>query len=354
MSNRNAVLRGQIVNLTAKFFDAADEPKDPTNLRLSIYPPGKNPEDGALPSDAWVLDATLTSGGTGPHSHPGTLITKISEGVFTYAFTVPEDCDLGAGFDRWQGTIDLQDLDGVFVFVIVGGGSVGTTQLFNNNIVFIQVLRDVKAEDGTCLSEDTTFYFTTTYEPLYSTIRRIRLDLGPFIKDIPDDTINLAIFEASLSADANQFLFSPVNPTYLQFAIREYTTCLAELILVGALLGDSATVGKMYKSLGDLSVSRGGNLEGLRDKFKDLENCVATWKPVLQNAGNVTPGASLRPDYTVKGALAEDSITVARGWEPTVRHHHHSNELPLANSNTHRTNRRLNKTGRTRTRGGRF
>ena len=44
--------------------------------------------------------------------------------------------------------------------------------------------------------EDYSFYFTTTYNPLYSSIRKLRLEVGAFISNVPDDTVNLAIFEA--------------------------------------------------------------------------------------------------------------------------------------------------------------
>jgi hypothetical protein len=317
MANRNNVLRGQTVELVAKFLNAANELTDPADLKVSLYPPGKNPDDGAIPSDAWVFEATLSSGGSGPQSDPSRTIIRTSQGIYVYSFPVPADSDLGVGFDNWQGEIDQQELNATFDFVIVGGGSIGTTQLYNNNIIYIQLSDLIKAEDGSGLGEDKTFYFTTTYVPLYVGIRRIRLDLGPLISNVIDDTINFAIFEASLSADNNQFVANIVNATYLNFAKTEYVVCLAELTLVRALMGDGDISQKMYKSLGDLSVSRGGMGDALSKKAKSLEDCVARWQVVIQSGGEITPDTSLRPGHSVKGMYAEDAITVNRQWEPT-------------------------------------
>jgi hypothetical protein len=317
MSNRNNVLRGQTVELVAKFLNAANELTDPSDLKVSIYPPGKNPDDGGIPSDAWVFEATLSSGGSGPHSDPSRIIVRTSQGVYVFAFPVPADSDLGVGFDKWEGEIDQQELLATFDFVIVGGGSIGTTQLYNNNIVYIELSNLIKALDGSSLGEDKTYYFTTTYNPLYIGVRRIRLDLGPLISNVSDDTINFAVFEASLSVDANQFVANIINVNYYNFARMEYVTCLAELTLVRALMGDGDLSQKMYKSLGDLSVSRGGMYDSLNKKASDLQNCVARWQVVIQSGGGVTPDTSLMPGHSVKGSYAEDAISVNRQWEST-------------------------------------
>jgi hypothetical protein len=318
MAGRNSVLRGQTIELTANFRNAVEDFADPTNLRFSVYPPGKDPRQGAVNSDAWVLDATLTSGGSGSESNPSRFIEKISTGKYKYSFPVPAGAELGTAFDRWEGTIDGSDLDGTFTFVIAGGGSVDTTKLYENNVVIIELKSTIAATDGSTLGSDITKYFTTTYNPVYAGLRRVRLELGPLIEDVPDDTIMFAIFEASLSANAHSFQASRINDEYFEHAKREYTTCLAELTLVNALLGDPLLNTRMSKSLGDLSVSRGGSFNALKSKRLKLENCVAHWSVPLRTGGDVPGGASLRPGDSVKGALASDKITVNRQWEPTT------------------------------------
>ncbi|RLC15056.1 MAG: hypothetical protein DRI24_11910 [Deltaproteobacteria bacterium] len=187
-------------------------------------------------------------------------------------------------------------------------------ELYPNNIVLIELDETVASTDGSTLGEDVIWYFTTTYTPLYSSIRRIRLDMGILVSDIPDDTINLAIFEASLSADQQTFILG--SGAYFEYARREYTTCLAEQILYGALSGDGSIFGKMSKRLGDLSVSRGGNPQ-LMSNMDDLQECVEKWARILQSGGQKGPYTSILPGIAVKGSRSEDAMATARQWAPS-------------------------------------
>lgn len=317
MSGRNSVLRGDIIELTAVFLDAAGDPADPTDLVFSIYPPGSNPELGAPVSEAWVYNVTLSSGGSGPEASPTKTLERTAEGYYKYAFTVPEDADLGSAFDRWEATLDLEDLDEVFNFVIVGGGSVGTTKLYNNNIVFIKLSKDIASIDGYTLGEDTYSSFTTTYDPLYSSVRQVRLDLGPFVSHLSDDTINLSIYEAGREADAFTFQSIMANTNFFNYSRSRYTLLAAELILLRALTGDSTLTSRMSKSLGELSVSRSGNLSALKERAEEIRKELEEWRKSIMTGGDVPPGTSLRPQVSVKGSLAEDRIVVGRQWEPT-------------------------------------
>jgi hypothetical protein len=192
-----------------------------------------------------------------------------------------------------------------------------SVQLYDNNIIYVQLSESIEAIDDSSFGEDKTFYFTTSYVPLYVGIRRIRLDLGPLIANIADDTINFAIFQASINADSHLFIPTITNVTYLNFAKTEYVVCLAELTLVRALMGDGDISQKMYKSLGDLSVSRGGMSDVLNKRSNSLEDCIARWQIVIQSGGDMTPDTSLKPGHSVKGMYAEDAITVNRQWEST-------------------------------------
>jgi len=314
--SRNAALRGNLIELTAVFVDAAGDPADPTDLTLSIYPPGENPELGAVVGDAWVYNVTLTDGGLGPQAIVGNTVERTAEGYYTYSFTIPADADLGSSFDRWEATLDLESLDEVFNFVIVGGGSVGTTKLYENNIVYIELSENIAGTEGSVLGEDTTYYFTTRYNPLYVSSRQVRLDIGPFITDLSDDVINFAIFEASLDANMNLFQTTSVNARYLPLAQKQYTLASAELTLIRALMGDMSLSGKMSKELGDLSYSHGGNLKALEQVATELQKKLKEWERVLQTGGDIAPGTSLRPMSGVKGSQSEDGIIVGRQWHP--------------------------------------
>lgn len=220
-------------------------------------------------------------------------------------------------------------------------------QLYINNIVILELDELIADTDGNTLLVDYTSYFTTPYEPLYSSLRRVRLDLGPLITDVADETIMLAILEASIHADAVSFTLTPTNVAYFQHARREYTTCLAELILVRALLSDSGLSDKMTKRLGDLQVSRGG-INSLVDMRNGLEDCVARWEIAVNTGGEITPNTSVKPEVSVKGALAADAIVVGRQWEPTSSIQTTS-RMPAGNYSRYASGRRDLKTFRNRT-----
>jgi hypothetical protein len=190
-------------------------------------------------------------------------------------------------------------------------------QLYVNNIVVLTLDRKVADTDGNTLGSNQEFYFATTYTPLYSSEERIRLDIGPLIVDVPRETIMRAILEASIQADANSFSTTITNTEYFDQARWQYTTCLAELILVRGFLSDPSLTDKMSKRLGELTVSRGGGAATLNDLLARLEDCAFGWEPAVQSGGDIARGTSLRPQVSVKGELAEDAIVVGRQWEPT-------------------------------------
>jgi len=203
--------------------------------------------------------------------------------------------------------------------------------LLGNNRVTLYLSEDIKAVDGSSLSSDSEYCFTTTYSPLYASVIQLRLSLGPIAKDITDDTINLAIFEASLSANANMFMATIENSKYFKEARKGYTICKAQLMLLQALSGDGALVGGFKKTLGDLSVSKFANDDMIRDRLNNLEECVDGWLSVLQSGGELGRFGAEKSQYTVKGALSSDAISVNREWSPVFR-----GERPIANTETYR------------------
>lgn len=362
MANRSSVLRGNQIQLGITFYDACQNLADPiplSSVSVSIYPPGHDPRLDDEDANAWVLDATLTSGGSGPEADANVTVQHVSTGKFTYTFTVPTDADIGPAFDRWQATVDTEDLDETFTFVIVGGGSVGSSQLYDNNMVFIRLHDTIADTDGNTLGADYEWYFTTTYNPLYTSARRIRLDLGALIRDISDDTINLAIFEASIEADALSFGSIQTRTAsvlrFFEFARRQYVTCVAELILLNAINGGSATDGGKSKRLSDLDVSYNGD-----SKFDDLLeraiSCRLKWEATLTSAGEIGPGTSQKPSMVIKGSLDPDRPDFGRDWEATSTHSGIGSEYPAANIRSRKSllYRRYKRTFRTSRWGSRF
>lgn len=209
-------------------------------------------------------------------------------------------------------------------------------QLKPNDLVQIEASGIQDADDGTALTEFSSF-FTTTYSPMYTSIRLIRLDLGPIISSVPNETVMLAAYEGSLYVDAISFKSPSTNTEYLAMAKKRLATCMAELILLRGAVGLS--LGQdMSKTLADLKVSRGGGDIDATRKLDDLEECVARWRVPVETGGEVSTETSLLPRHAVKGSWAEDAIGVGREWEPTsgigVNH------TPAANAYKRSTSRR--------------
>ena len=306
MAGRNGSLRDTTITLTVKFLDAAGNLADPDNSPMvDIFPAGKDPNSGTtVDGDAIILDASQTSYGNPPGAN---YIVRNSVGCYSYNFPIPNNGDLGVWFDRWTATVDQQTIEEVFMFVVVGGGSIGTSQLFENNRITVTISGDLLDVDDNKLEDDFIYYFTTTYSPLYSSVRKLRLDLGPLISQIPDDTINLAIFEASLLADAITFENNTVtNTEYFEFARRHYVSCLAGI----TLLSNKGTQGKS-KRLADLAVELSGDPN---DKLKDLQRCLAQYEPIIKSHGELGVGTSVKPAGFVKGSMDPDKPTISRLW----------------------------------------
>ena len=244
-------------------------------------------------SDTYAVDSTTLVDAISVRSEPATGIDE------SLSITYTGDLDFTASL---VGNSTLRiDLD--------------PGQLYQNNIVIITLDSSIADTYGNELGTDYVTYFSTTYTPAFTSIRRIRLDLGSLISSVGDETIMMAILEASLMANAISFVTSTENVTYRDAAKREYVTCLAELMIVKGLNADASS-GKMTKRLGDLSVSRDyGN--GLGDLKNELEDCIAYWKIVVETGGEIGPNTSLKPGTTVKGADAADAIAVGRQWEAT-------------------------------------
>jgi hypothetical protein len=234
-------------------------------------------------------------------------ISVVSEGVLADSFAVGE-LDFEA---------TLVDYDLII--------NILPDQLYNNNIVIVTLDKSIANTDGVSFDEDYISYFSTPYTPLYTTYRRILLDLGASLDNILEETVYYAILEASIEVDVFTFA-TVVNSQYYNYAKRQYATCLAELYLVNGLILQGGA-DRFSKRLGDLSVSRNGNLA--LDKLKDdLRECLSLWKAVLESGGAITPDTSIASEFAVKGKLADDAITVSRQWEPTSTFAHY----PAANT----------------------
>lgn len=183
--------------------------------------------------------------------------------------------------------------------------NVVTQQLTTNMQVTITLSKNIEDIFGNSLGEDTVYYFTTLYDPLYSSVKKVRLEVGSFIGDIADDTINLAIFEASLMADEIHWAKNS-NNDFFRFARREWVTCKAAEIL---LTNTIALLGASSKKLDNLDISYSSKSgQVLLDK---ILNCLAKWEAEVISGGHATQV----PRFMVKGEFDIDAPHVGRMWE---------------------------------------
>lgn len=339
MANSRTVLRGNSLSISAIFTGATGERVDPSpvsSLKLSVYPVGLDPRLGAETSDAWVYDVTTTSGGSGPLADADVMLVHEGTGHYSYDIVIPEDADLGIGYDKWEATVDLSDIDETFMFIVASPATIilDETPLCDNNIVTITLDSTIQAEDGTTLGTDYEWYFTTTYTPLYTSLRRLRLDLGTLIANIPDDTINLAIFEASLMADSltfGQLSLSASQMSFFEFARRQYVTCAAEATLLDVIMNANVT-GKT-KQLAQLQVSYSGSSSKDPLLWKRIQDCLVKWEASLTSSGEIAPGTSLRPDVAIKGYYDVDRPAFGRDWSSTSSSRL-DQQIPASNTRT--------------------
>ncbi len=291
MANRE-VRAGEAITLRARFQDDLGINIQADHVWLRIFPSDGDVDD---PSTAY-----LSSGNA----------TYFGDGIFEYEFDVPDAGPDGTWYDQWYGDLPAQQVYANLSFEVGASGIVQSfeNQLNVNNIVEITLNSGIKATDGGYLTEDYTFSFMTTTTPTYTAVRKVRLDYGGFLADLYDDTLQLAILEASL--EANELTFSDEqNTKVFQHARREWTTCKAASILM-INLGNNTL---RSKSLGDLSVSY--DTQGLRDTMAKAIDCMAKWEPQLMSGGYAK--AQQNPQYVVKGEMDPDRPTIGRLWHGT-------------------------------------
>ena len=151
----------------------------------------------------------------------------------------------------------------------------------------------------------------TTISPAYTSVRKVRLEVGGFIKNVPDYTLQTAILEGSIEADILTFQTSDINTSLYEHARREYVTCLA----ASSLLNNISSGSLRSKTLGDLSVWY--NPDALKDAMGRALDCLDKWEAQVIAGGYARAGTN--PARVIKGELDPDRITPGRLWESTEK-----------------------------------
>jgi hypothetical protein len=187
--------------------------------------------------------------------------------------------------------------------------TLAASQLYSNNIIVVTLDDSISDSNGNTLGSDYVFFFTTTLTPFYGAPRLVRLRLGSVGNSIPEDTINLAIWDASRHIDVLTPGTITSSDSYSRARLL-FANCMAAWILLSS--GGSLASGSVRKRLADFDVSRSEGGVG-RDLEKSLQDCVDFNERVLLAGGLYPP--NLKPRMGVKGDLNVNEPLYGRGWE---------------------------------------
>lgn len=164
------------------------------------------------------------------------------------------------------------------------------------------------------LEEEYSFWFTSLYCPLFTTVGRIKLQAGPSIDQIPDDTIYRMIHKNSMDAVDIYNAYQNKNYAYdawgcdwqgVPGVFKMYVECKTAYDLLAIIelvaTGNGVGSGGQLKTLGDLTIrydggtSSSGN-SGDPNRKKQLYDC---WMEMLNAMKNYGILSAVRGWYDV-------------------------------------------------------
>jgi len=308
VGNRS-VRAGDTIRLRILVKDDLGETAQASGVFVHLFEPGK---------DFLDLDEAFTVSG---------VPTFLGQGIFEYEFDTPDCGPDGTWIDSWEAQLACQTITGINTFDVTTSGITQPLdcQLFCNDIVQVTVTSGLQATDGTNLEDEFNLEFLTTTIPSYTNTRKVRLEVGAFVNQLPDDILQLGILEASLEADVLVFAPQRTNSGLFLHARREYVTCSAS----GMLLTNVGNLLLRTKTLADLHVEYDTN--GVRDAMARLLDCMDKWEPQLIAGGGAR--AASQPRGVVKGEKDVDRPLISRSWQST-EDGHLSRRVPAANTTT--------------------
>ena len=150
-----------------------------------------------------------------------------------------------------------------------------------NKEYYITISSDLSGISTWQMEEDYVLTFTSTYCPLFSSVEEIRFEVGDFINDITDDTINRIIYKNSKYIMNRYISLKGALPTnytcngsLLDESFRRYVVCKTAMDSITAI--QLSRGGKSLKKLGDMTIEyRALNSNNDPDnKKKELRSCI--------------------------------------------------------------------------------
>lgn len=204
---------------------------------------------------------------------------------------------------------------------------------YQNNEILVTLSEWIMDASGNYLGEDRQYMFTTAYNPMYCSVQKVRMAIGPYIREVPDDTINRTIFNNSLLA------YQLANETYGQhqwdiesppWAAKMYTCCKTQYDLLNAELLNRIGMAGQLKTLGDFTVQDQLDLsKSLKPAMDQALACIQFWVDRL-----VGIKAKAHPKMAIKG-INNGTTPLIRGvrtWGQTT----YTQPFPAANTRPQR------------------
>lgn len=274
---------------------------------------------GTDPVVSTTVTTTFNVTSTDPSNGDSNLVLPTDEYDITVNFdsdidssTVVSGIDVSVYAESVNGESTISANGSLIAEPIVSGSELTITipsgVLCENNLVTVTLDSTIAGTNGVSLGTDYEFSFTTVYNPMYCTLRRTRLNIGAYIANIPDDTINLAIFEASREAVSLTWNTDYITDEYYMFVRSQWTCCRAAQIL---LINATGGAGQLKsKKLGDMSVEYNTAVGEASIPLKRVEDCLARWEGALLAGGRQVQV----PGYVIKGEYDPDRPPVGRLW----------------------------------------
>lgn len=315
---RGCVALKQTVVLRALFTDTCGDPIDVDNIQeidIAIYRP-----------DDWdLVDEVETEIGA---SYPNALgiinsytITKLATGYYEVSYTLPPgETATGSWTDLWVAEVNGIQVYNSFAINVVEKGTVQLQSMENNRLIIVILSNTIADTEGNTLEAETQVAYSTLYSPYYASTDLLRLECGPWLDRVPDDTLSLMIHWSSIEADT-------VSIGYHSGRIidRARTYFVIFDAALRALLLPADTKGKR-KMLGDLLIENDTNFEKV---IKELKAKREEWWRVVNAGGDIVPGQGLPISVAVRGSTRPGYEKEGRGWHDPA-----SVPYPLPSQNT--------------------
>ena len=270
-------------------------------------------------------------------------IVNADVGFYYYNYT-PDIA--GEYTESWTVSIGGENVTYESKFTVETGGIAVAPEcgLEFNSLVVLELDESIADEDGNSLGRDAIYSFSTEYNPFYASVEMLRMEVGPWVNLVPDDTIALAIHWSSLEAD-NITGVIPTGNRY-EFARSRFVMYDAAIRMLTMPISNASTGGKR-NSL-EIFLLMGRQLSAdfsLPQLMRDLRKDRDEWWRVVNAGGCIVPGQGLGPTTALQGANRNDSNLRSREWHDPWQEYY---AQPSVNSRYRRPGEKKQKLGYTR------